>query len=75
MTDGSTTYLDITVPGASYTTEIGKPKLPIINRLVAIPPTAGVKVTVLHKNETVIKDVHILPAQPPLEDMETKEEF
>jgi hypothetical protein len=75
VTEGKTTYLDIEVPSASYTTEVGKPKLPIINRLVAIPPTAGVKVTVLHKNETVIKDVHILPAQPPDPEAEPGKEF
>ncbi|MBD3285489.1 hypothetical protein GF359_03565, partial [candidate division WOR-3 bacterium] len=75
VAEGEETFQRISVPGASHTGEVGKPMLPVFSRSVAIPPTAGVKVKVEYKEEIVLKDYNVYPAQPPLMDNQEKKEF
>ena len=58
------TYQRITLP-TSHTGEVGKPMLPVIRKLVAIPATAGVKVIVESKKEIILEDYLVYPAQIP----------
>ena len=63
--EGEETYQRITLP-TSYTLEVGKPMLPVVRRLVAIPPTAGVQVKVESKREIVLEDyLEIRPEARP----------
>ncbi|MBD3286257.1 hypothetical protein GF359_10830, partial [candidate division WOR-3 bacterium] len=72
VVEGKETFHRISVPGASHTAEVGKPMLPTVNKLVAIPATAGVKVKVEYKEETTYKDYNVYPAQ---EDTYERKEF
>jgi len=71
---GEDTYQKITLP-SSYTGEVGKPMLPTVNRLVAIPATAGVKVEVTYKEEVVLEDYLVYPAQVPESYSDQESEF
>ncbi|MBN2379545.1 hypothetical protein JXM67_07065 [candidate division WOR-3 bacterium] len=64
LTEKQETYQRITLP-TSHTGEIGRPMLPTVSKLVAIPATAGVTVTVESKEERVYEDYLVYPTQNP----------
>lgn len=59
------TYQMITLTGSSFTCEVGKPMLPVVRKLVAIPATAGVTVKVEVNSTTTFKDYLVYPTQEP----------
>lgn len=72
---GEDIYQRLSVPGTSHTSEAGKPMLPIINKLIAIPATAGVKFEITYKKDEVLKDYIVYPAQIPATDSGFVSEF
>ncbi|MBL7073788.1 carboxypeptidase regulatory-like domain-containing protein [candidate division KSB1 bacterium] len=45
--------------------EVGKPELPVVTRLIAIPPRAGVRIKNVVVHHTVERGFRIFPAQSP----------
>jgi hypothetical protein len=61
-----TTYHRISVPGCGALTEEGKPQLPVLARLVAIPDDRDVTLRVIEAGLTELAGFNIVPAQKPL---------
>lgn len=53
----------VEIPGGGFEQEIGKPEVPHITRLFAIPADVGVRVEVAVLSERVLKNVELMPAQ------------
>ncbi len=68
-------YQVLTLPGAGILTEVGKPQLPVVYRIVAIPPDKNVVVKLLDEEHILLSGYCIYPAQPPLPDFEDESEF
>lgn len=65
--DGSV-YQKLTIPGGSSTSEVGRPQLPVIHALVAVPFDAKPAVTVRSSTEAVLCGYQVHPCQPPVFD-------
>jgi hypothetical protein len=67
ITAEGATYQLIAVPVAhsGVLAKIGSPLLPAISRLIAIPPTSGVRVNVITVEEQTLTGYSVYPAQPP----------
>lgn len=65
-----TTYQKISLPEYEHSTtpEIGKPELPAIRKLVAIPPQSGVGLDIISGNDTILSGYTVYPHQPPKTD-------
>jgi hypothetical protein len=63
VSEKNVVFKRITLEGQGQTDETGKPGLPVFNKLVAIPATAEVTVEVISKNEAVLKNYLVYPAQ------------
>jgi len=77
-TEEGKTYQVVTIPGGGFLTEIGKPQVPLVCRLVALPPFSGVKINVIQKETEILSGRFLLyPFQkPPTRDANQKtEEF
>lgn len=61
-----TQYLDLTVPAWDYTGDAGKPRVPVIGTLVAIPQNARVTVTITNDQTTHQSLDHPLAPAPSL---------
>jgi hypothetical protein len=78
VVDGDT-YYKITVSGAGFTGEVGKPEIPFILMYLLIPEDkeTGVsldpEVSVTPSGMVTIKDVSVYPAQPPMADRPVNE--
>ncbi len=74
MTDGD--YQALRFPDYYTTLEVGKPQLPVISELVAIPPEAAkVTVTVVDYAETRLLGYKVYPFQTPTTDGQESGEF
>lgn len=60
---GDRTYQQIRIPRAGWTTEVGRPELPVIAGFVAIAPGASVNVMLERSDYSTLKDIHVLPHQ------------
>ena len=58
------TFARISFTGATFTTELGRPSLPIYPRLIGIPIDASPHVTVIDSRLEVRQTERIIPAQP-----------
>ncbi|KPJ52023.1 hypothetical protein AMJ39_08820 [candidate division TA06 bacterium DG_24] len=58
-------YTTVGIPGAGETGEVGRPSLPAITRLVAIPARGGVEVHAHAVDSLILEDVDIPPAEDP----------
>jgi hypothetical protein len=69
LTKDGTTYQKVSLPYGGTTHEVGRPALPLITELVAIPDHGTVTVRVLNVQTTTISDANIFPfLKPPLRD-------
>jgi len=59
-------FQSIAIPGAGFLEEIGKPNLPVIRRLVAVPKGATVKVEIGDTSYAIRRGYKIYPAQEPV---------
>lgn len=53
----------VEIYGGGFEQEIGKPEVPHVTRLVAIPASSGVRVQAIALEERVIPNVELMPAQ------------
>ncbi len=60
------TFQDLSFPGYYTTLEIGKPQLPVITEIVAIPAGAKVRVDVEVFDSKVISGYNVMPYQTPV---------
>ena len=67
VTEEGVTYAMLRFPGYGTTLDIGKPELPEISELIAIPSRSGVKVHVLDYEEVTLTGYNIYPHQKPLD--------
>jgi hypothetical protein len=56
-----TTYTILTVPEYGYTTEIGKPMVPVVTALVAVPDSVEIDFSLAAYDFTTIEDILIYP--------------
>jgi hypothetical protein len=56
-------YSRLLIPGESATWRVGFPELPKVVKLVAVPPTGNVELTVEAGNVTVLENISVPPAQ------------
>jgi gingipain R len=66
ITEGAETYQQLSFPGHYTTLEVGKPQLPAITELVAVPGLANVSVVVSGYTETTLSGYNVYPFQTPL---------
>jgi len=59
------TYQVISIEGRGYTSEVGKPQLPVIGETLAIPDGSAVHVTVLNSSYSTYEGYRVYPVQPP----------
>jgi hypothetical protein len=53
----------VEIPGGGFEQEIGKPEVPHVTRLFAIPADVGVRVEAVVVAERVLKNIELMPAQ------------
>ena len=58
------TFTSISFMGATLTTGVGRPSLPVHPQLIGIPPDASPHVNVINSRLEVRQTEHIIPAQP-----------
>jgi len=58
-------YDVLTLPGYTYTHEVGKPQLPVIREILAIPDGSSANVKVIECNNSSYEKFNIYPVQPP----------
>jgi hypothetical protein len=56
-----TTYTILTVPEYGYTTEVGKPMVPVVTALVAVPDSVDISLSLAAYDYTTIQDISIYP--------------
>ena len=63
MIDGEA-FTTARIPGESHTSEIGRPELPMINRVIGIPDLGAVRLRVVSAEFTETQGLRIYPMQP-----------
>lgn len=63
-------YNILEIPGTGVYLRDGVPTLPAIYKFIAIPPSKGVKVTVVAIEDTFLSNYYLLPAQPAMPDFD-----
>ncbi|AQQ72339.1 Gingipain R1 precursor [Limihaloglobus sulfuriphilus] len=61
--------------GRLTTSQVGKPQLPVIRELIAVPDNAKFEVSILESSSVIIEDIDVYPFQPPLKDGQKQGEF
>jgi hypothetical protein len=56
-----TTYTILTVPEYGYTTEVGKPMVPVVTALVAVPDSVDISLSLAAYDYTTMQDILIYP--------------
>jgi len=73
--ENQTIFQTLKFPGYPTTLEIGKPELPAITELIAIPARTKVKVSVVDSSVMILKGYKVYPFQKPLLEGEETREF
>lgn len=63
-----TIYQRLSIPGHGTNTDLGKPELPVIGRIIEIPYEIDVQLSIYKSEYTTIRDYHVFPYQRPLID-------
>jgi hypothetical protein len=58
-------YQVLSIEGQGYTSEVGKPQLPVIRETLAMPDGAVAHVTVLNASYSIYEGYRVYPVQPP----------
>ncbi len=56
----------LSIPGEGRSTEVGLPDVPLVRRLVAVPPGSGVRLNITRGNVKNFDNIKVLPTQEPL---------
>ncbi len=75
VTADGATYQILAIKDRGYTSEVGKPQLPVIRETLAIPDGASVRATVLNSSYSTYEGYWVYPVQPPEIDGEEDGEF
>ena len=59
------TFQVLTIPDAGTSTDEGKPQLPLIRRLVAVPPDRGIHLKILKEEHHLLSGYRVVPYQKP----------
>ena len=70
--EGDQSFQVIRIPGAGCPMGVGEPELPVIARLVAIPPGASVNVNVGQCDYSVMSNIRVMPSQETEQDGKRK---
>ncbi len=73
--EGGTTFQSLSFSNQTTTTEVGKPALPVIRQLVAIPNDTDVRVEILSATERTLENYSVYPFQEPRRENETRAPF
>ena len=57
------------------THDVGKPELPMLNKIIGIPDNQKVKVRMLEETSTILSGYNVYPLQTPLKDYEVSQKF
>jgi PKD repeat protein len=68
-------YQSLRLPGHFTTLDVGKPQLPVINKLIAVPAGARLSVSVAQANAILLDGYNVYPFQTPLKETETPQRF
>jgi len=66
---GKETFQILTLPEYGFTTEVGKPQLPVVRILLAIPHSGQVAMKILNANYSSLQNYNIYPTQEPTLDI------
>jgi hypothetical protein len=66
IVEDSKRYQSIKIPKAGYTSEVGKPNLPVIRRMLAVPEGKSVKATLVDSSYVTRYGYNIYPVQEPV---------
>jgi len=75
ITEDTRIFKKLRLPDYYTTLEIGRPQLPAITEMVAIPGIANVRATVIDSTVEILKDYDVYPFQTPLLEDEVKSKF
>ncbi len=75
MPEDGDIYKLINISDCGYTSEIGKPQLPVIRRYVAVPEGAAVKTEILDSDYRDIEGYSVYPVQEAMPDIENAAEL
>jgi len=64
-------FQKITLPGNAWMTEVGKPELPIIGRMIEVPKDVSITATIIKEDTLSFPCYNIYPAQYPAPDNNT----
>lgn len=62
---GSEAFSVLSIPERGTTTEVGRPELPVVRAMVAVPAGAAVRATVLEASSSTYPGFRVRPFQPP----------
>jgi|GEM_PF-1282590 len=68
-------YQSLRIPGYWTTLDVGKPQLPVVTKLIAIPEGARLSVSVVRSNAIVLGGYNVFPFQTPLRETELRRGF
>ncbi len=66
ITRQSQSFRLLSIPGEGRSTEVGLPDVPLVRRLVAVPPGSGVRLNITRGNVKNFDNIKVLPTQEPL---------
>ncbi|MHB9026256.1 MAG: C25 family cysteine peptidase [Armatimonadota bacterium] len=66
ITRDNTAFLRLSIPDGGVTAEVGKPEVPIVRRLVAVPDGATVQLKIKAGQAKVMPNIMVFPAQDPV---------
>ena len=62
---GNEAFSVLSIPEGATTTEIGRPELPVMRAMIAVPGGAAVRATILEASCSTYPGFRVLPFQPP----------
>ncbi|HER44256.1 MAG TPA: T9SS type A sorting domain-containing protein [Candidatus Eisenbacteria bacterium] len=75
VTEDGIVYQRLSMPGYATTLDVGKPELPVISELVAIPARAGVRAQIIEQSEITFEGYRVYPFQKILKIGEKRTTF
>lgn len=67
-------FNNINLKNSGFTNQVGKARLPVIRKIIAIPPESEVSINIKDAKYKEIKDINVIPVQKPQPDMDLVDE-
>ncbi|MBF0452548.1 MAG: hypothetical protein HQK75_17735 [Candidatus Magnetomorum sp.] len=58
-------FQQLEIPGCGFTQDVGKPRLPMFGRYIALPENASITVEELSSEAITLDNIHVYPTQAP----------